>query len=323
LQVLNLIKNKIEQMKKYILGLLTAFIFLAACQKKAEPVDAYTVTVDFKNSGAKFLTQDVEVNPKDSIFLDFTITAQTDMSYVEIQKNGVRVDTFRLNNFTDKKSFSFAKGYRADSASGSYTYRVLARNTAAVFMGDGDKKITVTVRPDFNFWSYRILQVPDSISKTNKCYYSTKDGKTYSFTDGAANSADIDLGYYWDTTGRGTTVTSDDLKHTFYALNSPQPQLGFYDITPFTKNATLLKKMPTSINFVSNLTSGGAIQTLIGGNMASGTSSKVTLVSTTAGNNVIGFKTASGKFGAMLVRFVNGDSPSPTTQLEVDVKVQR
>jgi hypothetical protein len=57
--------------------------------------------------------------------------------------------------------------------------------------------------------------------------------------------------------------------------------------------------------------------------MTSGTSSKVTTVSASGGNNVIGFKTASGKFGAILIRYVNGDSPNSTTQIEVDVKVQK
>ena len=200
---------------------------------------------------------------------------------------------------------------------------LLARNEKAVFMGDGGKEFTVTVKSDFNFWSYRILQVPDTTNKTNKCYYSTTDGEIYSYTSGTANSAKIDFGYYWDTTGRLTTSTTDDLKHTIYSLGTAQPQLGFYDISSWTKNTTLLKKMPTSVNFVTGLTSAGAIQTLIGGNMTSGTASKVSTVSTTGGSNVIGFKTAAGKFGAILIRYVNGDNPNATTQIEVDVKVQK
>jgi hypothetical protein len=309
-------------MKKIILGSLVLGLFLSACEKKVEPVDSFNVTVDFRNSGAKFVTGNVALNPKDSIYFDFTISSPADMSYIEIQKNGVRIDTFRLNN-TNRRSFSLIKGYRVDSAAGDYSYRVLARDSRAIFMGDGGKMFTVTVNPDFKFWSYRILQVPDTNAKTNKTYYSTNDGKTYSYTDGAANSAMIDFGYYWDTTGRGTTATGDDLKHTIYSLNAAQPQLGYYDISSWTKNTTLLKKMPTSVNFVSGLTSGGAIQTLIGGNMTSGTASKVTLVSTTAGSNVIGFRTTTGKFGAILIRYVNGDSPNKETQIEVDVKVQR
>ncbi|MEJ8842909.1 hypothetical protein WG954_10990 [Lacibacter sp. H375] len=309
-------------MKKIIFGSLVFGLFLSACVKKVEPVDSFDVKVEFRNTGSKFVTGDVTLNPKDSIYFDFTITSPKDMSYIEIQKNGTRIDTFRLNS-TNNRSFSFVKGYRLDSIPGDYSYRVLARDARAVFMGDGGKMFTVTIAPDFHFWSYRILQVPDSTAKTNKTYYSSKDGKTYSYTDGAANSASIDFGYYWDTTGRGTTSTSDDLKHTIYSLSAAQPQLAYYDISSWTKNVTLLKKMPTSVNFVTGLTSGGAIQTLIGGNMNSGASSKVTTVSTTAGSNVIGFKTAAGKFGAILIRFVNGDSPNKETQMEIDVKVQK
>jgi len=312
-----------SSMKKYITGLLAVSIVFASCQKKAEPIDDYQVTVEYRSSNAKTLTGDVTLNPKDSIYFDFTITSPEDMSYVEIQKNGARIDTFRLTNSSNKRSFSLVKGYRADSAAGDYSYRVLARDDRAIFMGDGGKLIKVTIKPDFDFWSYRILQVPDSVNKTNKAYYSTSEGKTYSYSEGGANSAKIDFGFYWDTTGRGTTATGDDLKHSFYSLSSAQPQLGFYDISTWTKNITLLKKMPTSINFVTNLTSGSAIQTLIGGNMTSGTSSKVTLLSTTAGSNVIGFRTAAGKYGAILVRYVNGDSPNKETQIEVDVKVQK
>lgn len=311
-------------MKKYFLIIATLALFLASCVKKVKDVGSFDVTVEYHGGNAKNLTGDVTVNPKDSIYLDFKISSPSeDMSYVEIQKNGVRIDTFRMNGFTDKRNFSFVKGYRADSVPGDYSYRVLARDARAIFMGDGGKQLKVTVTPDFNFWSYRILQVPDTVAKTNKTYYSTIDGKTYSYTDGAANSAMIDFGYYYDTTGTATSVTTDDVKHTFYALNSPQPQLNFYDISSWTKNATIFKKMPTSVNFVSGLTSGGAINTLIKNNMTSGTASKVTLLSTTAGNNVIGFRTASGKYGAILVRYTNQDLPAKETRIEVDVKVQK
>ncbi|TWI85143.1 hypothetical protein IQ13_0300 [Lacibacter cauensis] len=312
-------------MKKYLTGIFAAGLLLSACEKKVNPVDTYYVTVEYKQNTAKDLTGNVELNPKDSIYLNFTISSPNDMAYIEIQRNGSRIDTFQLNTADKKRSFSTIKGYRADSAAGVYTYRVLARDARGVFMGDGGKQLKVTVKPDFDFWSYRILQVPDSLTQTNKCYYSTKDGKVYSYADGPGNSASIDFGYYWDTTGRGTASTTDDLKHCLYALNAPQSQIAFNDVsqTSWTKNATLLKKMPSSVNFVTGLTSSGAIQTLIGGNMTSGTSSKVTAINTTAGNNVIGFRTVTGKFGAILIRFLNGDSPSKTTQIEVDVKVQK
>lgn len=302
-------------MKKYLTLLAGAALLIAGCEKKVEPIDAYDVTVEYKGTGSKFLTGDVTLNPNDSIYLDFTIASPTDIAYVEIQRNGVRVDTFRLDNAANKKVFSAIKGYKVDSSAGDYTYRVLARDNRATFLGDGGKVFKVTVTPDFYFWSYRIMQVPDSTNKTNQAYYSTVDGKTYSYTTGASNSAAIDFGYYYDTLAANA--------HTFYALNAAQPQLNFYDITSWTKNATLLKKMPTSVNFVTGLRSSGAINTLIKNNMTSGTASKVTALSTSAGSNVIGFKTAAGKYGAILVRYTNQNSAAKETAIEVDVKVQK
>lgn len=319
-------------MKKYIIGLFVLSMIFTACEKKVDPVDTFYVSVEYKKEFAKDLIGDIEVNPKDSIYLNFTITSLYDMSYVEIQRNGVRIDTFRLSNTADKKTFTGFKKYMVDSTAGSYRYRVVARDNKAVFMGDGGKEFNVTVKPDFDFWSYRILQVPDTVAKTNKCYYSTKDGKIYSYSDGAAVSSSIDFGYFFDTTGRASTVTTDDSTNCIYALNTAPSRLApvsFYDISSWTKNATLLKKMPNSVNFVTGLTSAGAIQRLIGGNMTSGTSSKVTFVSASAGsvtsavNNVIGFRTAAGKFGAILIRYVKGNSPNKETQIEVDVKVQK
>ncbi len=306
-------------MKKYFTGIFATCLLLTACEKKTDPIDTFYVTVDYKQVSPKDVSGNVELNPKDSMYLNFTISSPDDMSYIEIQKNGVRIDTFQLINTANKKSFSGIKGYRVDSVAGEYTYRVLARNARAIYMGDGGKQIKVTVKPDFDFWSYRILAVPDSVNKTNKCYFSSVTGKTFSYSDGGVNSGTIDFGYYYDTTTAN--------KHTIYALNTAQTQLGFYDISAWAKNATVFKKMATSVNFVTGITSSGAINTLIKNNMTSGTSSKVTLLSTTptgsTSNSVIGFRTAAGKYGVILVRYLNRESAANGTFIEVDVKVQK
>lgn len=310
---------------KSFLICLSAASFLVACEKGVDPVDVSNAIIEMRNDGTKkFVTEDITVNPKDSIYFDFTITSSVDMGFVSIQKNPVNQTAFFIRDTltaSQKNSYSAIKAIRADSINGPTLYRIVAHTNKGIYIGHKD--ITVTVNPDFNFWSYRILQVPDSVSKTNKTYYSTVDGKIYSYSEASAVSGSIDFGYYWDTTGRGTTVATDDLKHSIYSLSAAQGQLGFYDISTWTKNVTLLKKMPSSVNFVSQLTSAGAIQTLIGGNMNSGTSAKVTTVSASSPNNVIGFKTATGKFGAILIRYVNGDSPNKETSIEIDVKVQK
>ena len=237
------------------------------------------------------------------------------MDYVEIQKNGSRVDTFRLPA-DNRRSFSLIKGYRADSAAGDYNYRIMGRSSIARYLGDGGKTIKVTITPDFDFWSYRVMKVPDTVAKTNKAYYALTTGNTYNYTEGAANSALIDFGYYYDTTGTAAGG-SNILGHSIYALSTPQPQLNFYDISSWTKNATVFKIIST--NF-ANLTSKGAIYTAIKNNMTSGTLPKVNkLVS----GSVIGFRTVSGKFGAILITYVNQNSAAKETYADVNVKIEK
>lgn len=306
---------------KYILavGVLVALGY--SCQKKVDPVDTYGVTVEFNSSNPKNLTDDIELNPKDSIYIDFTLTSEKEMAYVEIQKNGVRIDTFAISD--GKRTFSGIKGYRVDSLPGNYSYRVLARTKEAEYLGDGGKLVTVTVKPDFIFYSYRIMNVPDTVDRVNKCYYSISTGEVFNYNEAATKSALIDFGYYYDTTTVPASNPKAQYGHTFYALNAPQTQISFYDISSWTKNATVFKKMASSVNFVSGLTSGGAINTLIKNNMASGTSSKINQISTVAGNNVIGFKTVNGKYGAILFRYANQGSDAKGTRIEVDVKLQK
>jgi hypothetical protein len=308
-------------MKKYINILsvaVTAIFCFSACQKKVETIDTYHVTIEFRNSGAKYLTGDVTLNPKDSIYFDFTITSQEDMDYVEIQRNGTRIDTFRLPA-SNKRSFTTIKGYMADSAAGEYTYRIMGRTANARYLGDGGKIIKVTITPDFHFWSFRTLMVPDTTAKVNKCYYATTTGNIYNYTEGAANSALIDFGYYCDTVGKASASASDDLKHTFYALSSAQPQIAFYDISTWTKNATVFKVI-TGVNFVTLLTSSANIDRYIKNNMTSGTASKVNKLD---GGSIVGFKTAAGKYGAIQLRYANQNSPAKDTEIQVDVKVQK
>ncbi len=295
---------------KIFAGLIIAVCIFAACEKKIDPIDeSFTVQVSFKNSGTNFLTADTEVNPKDSIFFDFTLTAEEDMVVVEIQRNNAKIDTFKVPA-ANARSFSAIKKYAADSIPGDYTYRVLARNNKGVFIGDGKKTIKVTVKSDFNFWSYRFTYVPDSVSKTNKTYFASTTGQTFSYTDGAASSALIDFGYYYD------TATAN--KHTIYALNTAQTQLNFYDITSWTKNATIFKRATTPT--FANLTSGGALKTAGLTNLASGTTPKITVL---ASGNLLFFKTAAGKFGCVQINYIEGASAAQSTYINIDVKVQK
>ena len=310
-------------MKKYIIGIALATLMLNACTKKVDPIDGSNATISLVNAGTGFVTDNVTVNPKDSIFFSFTITSDKTMMYLSIQKNPVTQTAFLVRDTltaANKNSYSVIKRLRADSVNGPAVYRIVAHDTAGVYIGHKD--IIVTVSPDFYYYTVRVLQVPDTVAKTNTCYMAASTGNVYSYTTGAANSAAIDFGFYYDTTGTQTTVTTDDVNCSIYALSAPQPLLSYYYIPCWTKNATIMKKAAAP-TFASLLSAGGLRAAAVT-NLTSGATNKVSLLSTTvSGNNQVFFKTASGKAGCMLINYINGTDGSKTSFANVDVKIEK
>ena len=306
-------------MKKIIAGCIIATIIFSACKEKVDPVDSNNATINLVSGGPNFVTGNVTVNPKDSLIFSFTITSDKDMKYISIQKNPVNQTAFLVRDTlteNTKHSYTVTKRLRADSINGDWVYRIVAHDIGGVYIGHKD--VIVTVKADFDYFTNRFLRVPDTVAKTNTTYISATTGALYSYTTGAANSALIDFGMYYDTTGTGTTVTTDDIKFSVYALSSAQPQLSYYDISTWTKNATIMKK-GTSPSFAS-LTSGNAIRAGGASNLASGTGPKATAL---AGGNMVYFKTAGGKYGVMLVNFVSGSGPAKESYINVDVKIEK
>lgn len=299
--------------KLIILGVAAAFaLAVTSCVKKIDIPQSNKATVTLAASGANYVTSDITVNAKDSLLFSFNIACAGDMKYVSLQKNGADILRDTLNS-TNKNSFSAIKRIAADSIAGIYVYRVVARDVQGIYMGSRD--ITVTVTADFKYYTVRILQVPDSNAKTNTCYFSSTNGNTYSYSTGAANSALIDFGYYYDTTSAN--------KHTIYALSAAQTQLGFYDISSWTKNATIFKRVTTPT--FASITSKGALRTAGIANLASGTASKIVTATpskTNLTNDVILFKTAAGKYGIMTINYTNQESASAGTFINIDVKVE-
>jgi hypothetical protein len=294
---------------------MVAFLLAAissSCLEKIDIPQTNSATVTLKNSGTNYVTGNVTVNPKDSIFFDFNIASSNDMKFVSIQKNTADILKDTLTGAT-KNSFSAIKKLITDSIPGVYTYRIIAKNATGIYIGSKD--IIVTVAADFTFHTLRVMQVPDSVAKTNNCYFSATNGTAYSYTTGATNSALIDFGYYYDTTSAN--------KHTIYALNAPQALLSFYNISSWTKNATIFKRI-TSPTF-ANINSKGIIRSTGIANLASGTSSVIKTTTPSKSNltnDIIAFKTAGGKYGVMTVTFTNQESPNATTYMEIDVKIE-
>jgi hypothetical protein len=300
-----------KYMKKIFFPVIASLFIFTACEKKASPVDTNNAKISLNDGGPKFVTGDITVNPNDSIFFSYSVSAEKDMKFVGIQKNPVNQTAFVVRDTlsaANKNTYSAVKRLKADSINGTYIYRVAAHDAAGNYIGAKD--VIVTVKADYNYFSYRFLRVPDTTAKTNTCYLSATTGTVYSYTTGAAASSTIDMGFYYD------TATAN--KFSVYDLNAVQPQLSFYDISTWTKNVTIMKKATTPA--FNTLTSGGSLRSAGIANLASGTTNKVTAL---AAGNLVYFKTSTGKVGCMNVNYINGSNGAKDSYINVDVKIEK
>jgi len=289
---------------------------LTGCLKKVDIINSNIAEITFNNSGTKFVTSDITVNPKDSLYFDFVAKCVKDMKYISIQRNGTDIvrDTLTVST---RNLYSAVKKLMADSAAGVYTYNVVAKDTGGIYLGSAG--FTVTVSADFYYYPDIRMYVPDTVAKSAKAYYSASTNQTYSYSEGAANSAKIDFGYFYDTTSTGTPP-----RHTIYALTAST--FVPYDISTWTKNATVFKRI-TAPAFTA-ITSSAELQKQGVLNLTSGALSKVSCATgvTTAGKltgNTYMFKTAQGKYGAIFVIYTSADSPLPGNYMTIDVKIQK
>lgn len=306
-------------MKKFITGSALLMLLFSACQKKTDPVDGSNATVTLNGGGTNYVTGNLTVNPKDTLVFSFNISSDEDMKYVSIQKNPVNQTAFVVRDTltaATKNSYTALKKIVADTANGDFVYRIVAHDAGGNYIGHKD--VVITVKPDFSYYTYRFLRVPDTTDKINTCYMATSTGTLYSYSSVGTNSGLIDFGVMYDTTGAGTASTTDDLKFCLYALSAAQPQIPFYDISSWTKNATIMKKA-TSPAF-NTLLSAGGLRSAAVTNLASGTSNKVTQL---VAGNLVFFKTAAGKAGCLQVGFVNDVGTAKGSYINVDVKIEK
>ena len=302
-------------MKKYKLITLCMFLGLlvvAYSCKKIDIPNTNQIEVAILNSGSNNIIGNVTVDPGTAFGIDFTVNSPVDMEYVYIYKNGTEVTKDQLT--TNKRYFRGTKSFTADVAAGVYTYRILAKDKAGIYLGE--KNIVVTVNSDFYYYTNKNLYVPDTTAKTNPTYYASLTNQVLSYTDAVSKSASVDFGYFYDPALTGTTVNG----HTIYALNvTPVPSaITMYDLTNFTKNATLLK-LVTAPTFAS-ITSSSALQTAGVANLGSGTTTSVKGLAT---GKLILFKTVGGKYGMINVNYVKQDNASKGTFMNIDVKIQK
>jgi len=283
--------------------LLTIVGILGRCTKSNawQP----SVSFSFTSAGDKFITTDVTLNPKDSVNFQYTATASSGITKIIIKKGLTVTDTIFVPA-ASATSYTGTKKAVMDSVPGVYAWTFSAYDAGGVIMGS--KSLVVTITADYIYYTNKVLYVPDTTAKTNKTYFASATGNTYSYSGIGSDAGAVDFGFFYDTTTAN--------KHTIYAL-SANP-ISFYDLSSWTKNATIFKKV-TTVSMAS-LSSTGALKTAGLANLGSGTASKITAL---AQGNVILFKTAAGKYGAISISYINAPSPAATTFMAFDVKIQK
>lgn len=324
---------KTKNIQKLFLLLVSISLF-ASCKKEAENIFTMfnDVTVTFNNSDPRCVTDYKLVNEKDEVWIDFTInSAKEDMySYVIETSAGTQQPTriaYAITDETKRRSFSFI--YKIPNTTypalrdGKQSFRVYALNQKGVYIGDGYKNVTVEVNPSYMVLANRDIFLPDSTAKILPSFISLNDASTYSYTNGAANSAKIDFGIY-------RTLYKDAQGVTQYAINlyntsAPATTFPIYDVSTWQKRLTKFSAPVTSqaTIFTNSAISGSTLETLA--KARSITLNATTSATVAAGlntGNAVFFLTPEGKYGMMLINQVTADIDK-RPYINVSIKVQR
>jgi len=311
-------------MKKRLIIFYSAIILATlatSCVKVIDKFNSNNLTVTFNNQGSLFLTGDKTVNPKDSIKFSYSVVCTQPMSYLTLTKNDTEIARDSVKTGDRTTISNLVKKFVADTIPGQYIYKVVARDNTGIYLGASDP-IIVTITSDFNYYTNKRIYVPDTTAKTNKTYFNLTTETAYSYSDIIANknSDQIDLGFYWDPAiASGTTPKGISL----YNLGSSfaTSTVSFYDISTFTKNLTAMVKYSGSTSWL-NFNSGGFIKAQCATALKTIGTSNYYLSGLAAGNIIL-FKTASGKYGALNILYVSQSSAGPGTYINFEVKMPK
>jgi hypothetical protein len=318
---------KIKNILKSFLA-LSCIVILGSCAKEADNIFNMfeDVTVEFKNSDPRCVVDHKVITDNSEVWIDFTINSgKEDMYSVVVEKSvnaGLERTTYTL---TDAQRRSFSNVFKTTiQRDGSVSYRVFALNSKGIYMGDGYKKVTVEQTSSYNIMANKVIYFPDTVAKVLPAFFSLRDGTSYSYTNAAANSANIDFGIY-------RTLYKDAQGNTKFSANLYNPTVATafptYNISAWTtKRATKFSAPSTSnaANIFNNLcVSSSTIE--------SQARAKTINLNATTGNadnngvssgTLIFFLTPENKYGVMLVNQVTADY-GKLPLVSVSVKIQK
>lgn len=317
---------KSKYIYKSVLVLLSILI-LSSCSKEADNIFNMfdDVTVEFKNSDPRCVVDYKAINDNSEVWIDFTINSGKEDMYTVVVEKSVNANLERTTytlTAAERKSYSnvFKTTIQRD---GVVSYRVFALNANGVFIGDGSKKVVVEQNPSYKIIPNKVIYFPDTVAKVLPSFISLRDGSTYSYTNAAANSANIDFGIY-------RTLYKDAQNNTRFAANLYNPTAAsafpIYDISGWaTKRATKFSAPSTSnaaTVFANSCVSSSTIEAqaktrTINLNATTGTTDATGV----AAGMLIFFLTPENKYGVMLINSVTSDYDKRPL-INVSIKIQ-
>lgn len=287
-------------------------VVFASCKKTAPNIfNQFPVKLTFNQTAPNAVDEkgEIEVTSKDTVLIDYTIESpDEDMYMICLYETGGNLPVIKvpITDAGKRRVYSGTFKLKADSiGTGLSSYRIWPLNQAGIYLGDGYKKVTINVIPDMIYLSNLKVFVADTVGKSSPCYLSVRDGKTYSYTTGADNSNNIDLGFYAKmVTSNGTTTENMYM----YSLSANALPFTPYDVSSWTKRGTLFSAPITGGSVDTWRSRFNAAPRIIA--EATASSVKINLTSATtalAANQFIFFKTPEGKYGVMWIQSVNYD----------------
>lgn len=233
------------------LGLILVCISgtLVSCKRESPNIfNMFNVTLDLQYDKTKSADDVIELSGTDSVSIKYTLECPTEDIYgVALFKAGTSGGI--ITNITPaRRATGTYKIYAKDLGVGETTYRIWAVNRATVYLGDGYKKIRIRIKPEFHYITNRIVYVGDTAG-TRESYLALSDGKTYSYLNGATESANIDLGIYsrridtLDKTNFGKDTTIAFYPLYLYSLSANPNPNNVHNISTWTKKGTLFSPM--------------------------------------------------------------------------------
>lgn len=314
---------------KRILPFLCTLLAFSACKVESENIFNMfdDVKVTFHNNSQYAIVEDAVVNDGDSVHIYFTITSEREdmMAIVVDSTNGTGTYSQReiLTTESERRSYSGVRKFKMQR-DGKMTFRFYAKNDKNVYIGDGYTSITVEGAPSYTLFPDRRLYAPVE-GEDYPSFLSLSSGKTYSYSQAATVSEEIDFGI--DTIFDSRANYSTFLVYNLYALTVDKYPVEFYDVSNWTKRETKFSAPITASNayttFTRTLVSSSRIEEQAS-NQAIDREQTDGLEYTQglAAASMIYFQTPEGKYGAIYVNQATRDQQG-RYYVSMDIKIQK